>query len=185
MTDTGTRLRRPQLDAVTSTAERRLVPRGATLHGFVETVTRVGGLSIAELDPITPLLVRTENSLYRITVLEPRGRRILVQGGTYFPESTPAELEGSSLGGSLLKQGWIAPGLRMEISTDGPPHRHLARALDGDPRRRRPARSLLAPSAAFRSPNETAPHRRGAEGSPPSSSCICRRAFPSDSPRSP
>jgi hypothetical protein len=119
MTDTGTRTRPPQLDTVSTTAERRLVPREATLHGFVETVTRVGGFSITELDPITPLLVRTENSLYRITVLEPRGRRILVQGGTYFPQSTPAELEGSSLGGSLLKQGWIATGLRMEISTDG------------------------------------------------------------------
>jgi hypothetical protein len=119
MTDTGTRIRRPPLDAPPSTAERRLVPRDATLHGFVDTVARVGGVSIAELDPITPLVVRTENSLYRIVVLEPRGRRILVQGGVYFPESTQAELEGSSLGGSLLKQGWIGPGLRMEISTDG------------------------------------------------------------------
>jgi hypothetical protein len=119
MTDTGTRMRRPQLDEMSTTAERRLVPRGATLHGFVDTVTRADGLSITELDPITPLLVQTENSLYRITVLEPRGRRILVQGGSYFPESTHAELEGSSLGGSLLKQGWIGPGLRMEISTDG------------------------------------------------------------------
>jgi hypothetical protein len=119
MTDTGTRLQRPRFDEMSTTAERRLVPRGATLNGFVDTVARADGLSITELDPITPLLVRTENSLYRITVLEPRGRRILVQGGSYFPESTPAELEGSSLGGSLLKQGWIAPGLRMEISTDG------------------------------------------------------------------
>jgi hypothetical protein len=119
MTDTSTRLRRQQLEPPSTESERRLVPRVATLHGFVETVSDGGGLSIAELEPITPLLIRTENSLYRITVLEPRGRRILVQGGTYFPESTPAELEGSSLGGSLLKQGWIAPGLRMEISTDG------------------------------------------------------------------
>ena len=119
MTDTTIRIRRARLDEPVASEERRLVPRGATLHGFVATVTDVVGLSIAELDPITPLLVRTENSLYRITVLEPRGRRILVQGGTYFPQSTPAELEGSSLGGSLLKQGWIAPGLRMEISTDG------------------------------------------------------------------
>jgi hypothetical protein len=95
------------------------MPRGSTLAGFVEEVARVGGLSIAELDPITPLFVRTENSIYRITVLDPRGRRILVQGGTFFPQSTPAELEGSSLGGSLLKLGWIGPGLRMEISIEG------------------------------------------------------------------
>lgn len=117
MSDT-TRTRRLQAES-TAAGERRMVPRGSTLHGFVEEMARVGGLSIAELEPITPLVVRTENSLYRITVLEPRGRRILVQGGAYFPSSTPAELEGSSLGGSLLKQGWIGPGLRMEISTDG------------------------------------------------------------------
>ena len=117
MSDT-TRIRRIQPETI-ATGDRRLVPRGSTLTGFVEEVARVGGLSIAELDPITPLVVRTENSLYRITVLEPRGRRIMVQGGAYFPHSTPAELEGSSLGGSLLKQGWIGPGLRMEISSEG------------------------------------------------------------------
>ncbi|HVR30930.1 MAG TPA: hypothetical protein VMS86_15510 [Thermoanaerobaculia bacterium] len=117
MSDTS-RTRRLQSEAIT-TGERRLVPRGSTLTGFVDEVARVGGLSIAELDPITPLVVRTENSLYRIIVLEPRGRRILVQGGAFFPDSTPAELEGSSLGGSMLKQGWIGPGLRMEISSEG------------------------------------------------------------------
>ena len=66
---------------------------------------------------VAPPLVAHTGSI--ATVLEPGCRRILVQGGTYFPETTAAELEGSSLGGSLLKQGWIAPGLRMEISTDG------------------------------------------------------------------
>jgi hypothetical protein len=119
MSDTSSRIRRVPDAQSSSAGESRLVPRAATLAGFVEEIARVGGVSIAELDPITPLVVRTENSLYRITVLEPGGRRILVQGGVYFPESTPAELEGSSLGGSLLKQGWIAPGLRMEISTEG------------------------------------------------------------------
>jgi len=118
MTDT-TRIRRMAQAASSPPTDRRLVPRSSTLTGFVEEVARVGGVSIAELEPITPLVVRTENSLYRITILEPRGRRILVQGGAYFPESTPAELEGSSLGGSLLKQGWIGPGLRMEISSEG------------------------------------------------------------------
>lgn len=117
MTDT-TRIPPSQGEAST-TAEHRLVPRASTLAGFVEEVARVGGLHIAELEPITPLVIRTENSLYRITVLEPRGRRILVQGGAYFPNSTPAELEGSSLGGSLLKQGWIGAGMRMEISSEG------------------------------------------------------------------
>jgi hypothetical protein len=99
--------------------QESFVPRRCTLRGFAEEVADLGGFSVEQLDPITPLMVRTENTLYRITILEPRGHKILVQGGTYFPRTTTAHLEGSSFGGSLLKQGWIAPGLRMEICSEG------------------------------------------------------------------
>ncbi|MEE2775489.1 MAG: hypothetical protein VYE73_01820 [Acidobacteriota bacterium] len=95
------------------------VPRRCTLHGFAEEVAGRGGLSVEHLDPISPLVVHTENTAYEITVLDPRSLRILVQGGSYFPHPTPALLEGSSFGGSLLKQGWIGAGLRMEICAEG------------------------------------------------------------------
>jgi len=95
-----------------------MVPRRSTLDGFAEEISRRGGLNITGLEPITPLIVRTENTLYRITILEPFRFRILVQGGSFFPEATTAHLQGSGFGGSLLKQGWIGEGLRMEICTD-------------------------------------------------------------------
>ena len=96
-----------------------VVPRRCTLHGFAEEVADIRGLAVEKLAPISPLVVKTENTVYEITVLDPARLRITVRGGSYFPRPTAALLEGSSFGGSLLKQGWIGPGLRMEICSDG------------------------------------------------------------------
>ncbi len=96
-----------------------VVPRRCALDGFIDEVTRPHGVELAELDPFTTLLVRTENSFYRITVTNPRKTEVLVQGGQFFPESTPACLSGSSFGGSCLKLGWVGIGLRMEFHYDG------------------------------------------------------------------
>ena len=43
----------------------------------------------------------------------------VIQGGTFFPDPTRAHVEGSSVGGNLLKIGWIGVGLRMEIVAEG------------------------------------------------------------------
>ena len=83
-----------------------------TLDEFASELSTREGVRLADLEPLTTLHVHTTNSLYRIGVLN--GTRILVQGGT-FPEITPAKFSGSSLGGNLLKCGWIGVGLRMEI----------------------------------------------------------------------
>ena len=104
--------------STSSAGANEAVPRCSTLDGFAEEISLRGGVNITGLEPITPLIVRTENTVYRIMVLEPYRFRILVQGGSYFPEATPAHLQGSGFGGSLLKQGWIGQGLRMEICTD-------------------------------------------------------------------
>ena len=90
-----------------------LIPRTATLDGFVEA--SADGINVLEIEPMTTLLVRTCNSHYRLLVSS--NAAIHVQGGRFFPGVTPARLDGSSAGGSLLKVGWIAVGLRMEIST--------------------------------------------------------------------
>ena len=45
-----------------------VVPRRCTLDGFAEEVSQTSGVDLTTLDPITTLLVRTANSLYRITV---------------------------------------------------------------------------------------------------------------------
>ena len=93
------------------------VPRSATLDGFAREVAKSEGVNLHELEPLTTLLVHTSNSTYRIIVSNRTA--ILIQGGSFFPEMTKGQLQGSSLGGSLLKVAWIGIGLSMEISAGG------------------------------------------------------------------
>ena len=92
-----------------------MVPRRCTLDGFVEGVSRTEGVGLADVDAFTTLVVRTDNSVYQITVLKPHAREVFVQGGAFFPERTRACLNGSSFGGSCLKLGWVGIGLHMEF----------------------------------------------------------------------
>ena len=89
---------------------------GATLDGFAEAAAGPG-LALRALEPLTSLFVRTRNTRYHIVVSG--GDEILIQGGRFFPDPTPAHLEGATLGSSLLKVGWIGVGLRMEIRARG------------------------------------------------------------------
>lgn len=75
------------------------------------------GVHLHHLAPLAVLLVRTRNSWYRIVVTE--GSNIYVQGGMFFPDPTPAYLDGASMGGGFLRVGWIGVGLRMEIRARG------------------------------------------------------------------
>src|SRR5262249_49486287 len=99
--------------------DTRLVPCRCTLDGFADTVSRTPGVDLTRLDPITILLVRTVNSLYRIMVREPHRRAVWVQGGAFFPKTTCADLNGSSFGGSRLKMAWVGIGLHMEFHCNG------------------------------------------------------------------
>lgn len=93
-----------------------LIPREATLDGFVQSASGAG-VSLRDMEPLTTLLVATCNTQYRIIIS--RQSAILVQGGRFFPEVTSAHLDGSSAGGSFLKVAWIGVGMRMEISAGG------------------------------------------------------------------
>jgi hypothetical protein len=55
------------------------------------------------------------NSQYHVTVLNGARGQVLVEGGHHFPEATPAVLQGSTAGASLLKAGWIGVGLHVEL----------------------------------------------------------------------
>ena len=79
----------------------------------VDLVDYFDGVHVRQLPPLTKVLVRTRNSLYRIVVAE--GFDVFVQGGTFFPDCTSAYLEGASMGGGFLKVGCIGVGLQMEI----------------------------------------------------------------------
>ena len=77
------------------------------------------GIQIETLQDLTRISVQTENNLYEITVISPHTGEILVRGGKFFPEYTPARLAGSSLGGSFLKVRGIYTGFNMELFGDG------------------------------------------------------------------
>ena len=84
-----------------------------TLDGFVDATEVVDGVNVHRLEPLTRVCVRTCNSEYRLIVSSDGG--VVVQGGRFFETPTEAVLEGATLNGSLLKIGWIAIGMRMEI----------------------------------------------------------------------
>jgi hypothetical protein len=95
----------------------RLIRPEATLDGFVNNLADAPGISLREIEPLTTIVVRTHNSCYRILITH--DTTAIVRGGAFFPEPTPARIDGSGLGGTLLKVGWIGIGLRMEIFSDG------------------------------------------------------------------
>ncbi|HZS04026.1 MAG TPA: hypothetical protein VFD58_04255 [Blastocatellia bacterium] len=95
------------------------VPRFCTLDGFVEISETLEGVELRALAPNGTILVRTRESDYRILLLDPASRRVLIEGGPFFAEPTEAILSGSSFGGCLLRMGWIGHGLRMEIHAQG------------------------------------------------------------------
>ena len=92
-----------------------LVPRRCTLDGFGEEVAFTQGINVREAEPLVPILVTTQNSLYRIIPLRWGGADVVVQGGQFFPEPTEARLAGSTFGGSFLKMYWIKIGMHLEI----------------------------------------------------------------------
>jgi hypothetical protein len=77
----------------------------------------VHGIDVRRLPEGTVLVVDTHNTRYRIVMIG-RGSRATIHGGRYFHDETDVRIEGSALAGSLLKVGWIAVGLFMEVASD-------------------------------------------------------------------
>ena len=84
----------PSIAGDTAHSRRRrsseLVPRHRTLDGFVKAVAQGDGIALIELDAFATLVVRTDNSIYRITILTPHrggaGRRLLPSAHTRLSE---------------------------------------------------------------------------------------------------
>src|SRR5688572_14339020 len=117
--------------------EGTVVAHGSTLDGFVAAATGIG-VALGSVEPLTSLVVETRNTRYHIIVR--RSDEIVIQGGSFFPDPTPAHFEGASLGSSLLRLGWIGLGLRMEIRANGQrivttPVRRITRAESETPSR--------------------------------------------------
>lgn len=77
------------------------------------------GVQVDEIADLHALRVETRNSTYDIAVVSGRTGEVLVRGGRYFPDWTPAVFLGCSLGGALLKCNGVHVGLRLEFSLAG------------------------------------------------------------------
>jgi hypothetical protein len=89
------------------------IPSRATLDGFVRLMSTNDGVNLTDIEPLTTLFVQTEDSVYRIIVST--NSNVFIQGGELFPATAYARLNGSGVGGNLLKLAWIGVGLCMEI----------------------------------------------------------------------
>jgi hypothetical protein len=79
----------------------------------------VTGIDIRTLAAGTEVAMDTANSRYRFVIVDGGGRRVLAHGGRHFAGGAEARIEGSTLGGTLLRVGWIARGLCLEFSVQG------------------------------------------------------------------
>lgn len=77
------------------------------------------GVSLEMLAPFDTISVKTQNSDYRIFMLDPKTGRALVEGGRHFVEPEEAILGGSALIDGSVKYGWIGIGRRMEVWING------------------------------------------------------------------
>jgi hypothetical protein len=94
------------------------IPSAAILDNWSEHPW-TNGVQVDQMQDMEKLEVRTRNSLYEITIIEGHSGEILVRGGQFFRELTPARLAGATLGGSLCKMRGIYAGFRMEINANG------------------------------------------------------------------
>ena len=94
------------------------IPAAAILDNWSEDPW-TNGLQIDRMEDMGKLTVQTRNSLYEITIIEGRSGEILVRGGQFFLELTPARLAGATLGGCFCKMRGIYVGFRMEINANG------------------------------------------------------------------
>jgi hypothetical protein len=103
------------------------IPRHCSLDGFAEISGSLDGVSLRVLRPRDTIHARTRNSDYRIVLVDPEQGKVTVQGGRFFNEPVAAVVSGSTLGGCMLKLGWL--GLEDRNLRRRPAHRHLARSI--------------------------------------------------------
>jgi hypothetical protein len=100
-----------------SGAEGVLLPR-ASLPAW-STDESIQEVSLDQLATFDRIMVTTQNHPYEVVVTSPGSANVVVRGGGYFPNFTPARLAGSSLGGNFLKTRCVTVGLRLEFTAPG------------------------------------------------------------------
>lgn len=95
-----------------------MVPKGATLDFWSKEAWN-NGIQIDHMEDMQKVAVQTANNLYEIVIISGHEGDVLVRGGKFFPELTPANLAGATLGGSFCKMRGIYVGFRMEFMANG------------------------------------------------------------------
>jgi hypothetical protein len=95
------------------------IPQFCALDEATEIKPALEDVTLGTLEACDTIYARTRNSDYEIFLLDPKSGRALVRGGKYFAEPVEATVSGSTLGGCMLKPGWLSVGLRMEICVNG------------------------------------------------------------------
>jgi len=75
------------------------------------------GVTLNDLEPGTRITVVTNNSTYRVDLIDGAESRATAVGGSIFPEPTEVRVEGASAGEGTVKSGWIGVGLRLELTS--------------------------------------------------------------------
>lgn len=88
-------------------------------HGEREEICESSGdVLLASLNPFDTILLQTDNSDYRILLIEPSTGRSLIEGGHYLAEPAEAFVRGSAVLGDAFKTGAITVGSRLEMWVD-------------------------------------------------------------------
>jgi len=82
--------------------EQESIPAGANLDNWSEDPWK-NGVQVDRMEDMEKLVIQTRNSLYEIIIIDGRSGEILVRGGQFFPELTPARLAGATLGAASAK----------------------------------------------------------------------------------
>lgn len=93
-----------------------LVPKCASLESFTAIAVTGKGVRLSDLPPMTNILLRTSNSEYLITVIDPGSARVSISGGRFPGGPTEAVVWGASMGGAFLQTGLIGIGLQLEMA---------------------------------------------------------------------
>lgn len=73
----------------------------------------MNGIDTRKLKNGTMILVLTKNSFYKL--IKKKDKVFTVQGGKKFLEEKEVIFTGSTLGGTMIKLGWIGFGMNMEM----------------------------------------------------------------------
>jgi hypothetical protein len=102
----------------TTTSRPSTVPAAALLSSW-NAYSWKDGVCLDQLAALDRMTVFTRNSCYEIVVVAAATGEVLVRGGSFFPEFTPARLAGCTLGGSFLKLRSVYTGFHMEFALTG------------------------------------------------------------------